>query len=140
MSENAPRDGYFQPDTLLADFAYWAKMAKLTEEEAASLFLGLNPEFTASDRQSSYGQAKPYASQYLSLRKLANRAADQKQVGYPYTPWLAWAKEECDIPVPPALEAEIVKWDGASGSAVSADRARITKLQAQIAELTAAGR
>jgi hypothetical protein len=114
-------------------------MAKWTEEEAVSLFLGLNPEYTANDDRISYGQTELYAEKYFSLRKLACRATDQKQVGHPYTParWLAWAKE-CDIPVPPALEAEIVKWDGASGSAVSADRARIAKLQAKIAELTAA--
>jgi hypothetical protein len=99
MSESAPRDGYFQPDTLRADFAYWAKMAKWTEEEAVSLFLGLNPEYTANDDRISYGQTELYAEKYFSLRKLACRATDQKQVGHPYTP-ARWLAKECDFPVP----------------------------------------
>jgi hypothetical protein len=34
--DHAPKSGYFQPDTIEADFAYWAKMPQWKEDEAAS--------------------------------------------------------------------------------------------------------
>jgi hypothetical protein len=138
MSEDASNDSFFQPDGLRASFGYWARMGKWTEEEAVSLLLGLNPAYTKSEAQLSYRHARPHAAKYLSLRKLAHRATDQKHIAYPYTParWLKWAKE-CGLPMPPVLEDNIVKWDGASGSSVSADRARIVQLEAQLAEVTA---
>jgi hypothetical protein len=137
MPESARQAGYFQPNSLQADFAYWAKMADWTEEEAASLFLGLNPDFMA-DLELTYGAATEYAAEYFSLQNLASRATERRHIPYPYSParWLTWAKE-CNLPIPPALEEEILRWDGASGSAVSADRARIVELEAQLAELTA---
>jgi hypothetical protein len=138
MSEDPLKASFFQPTTLRANFTYWAKMGKWTEEEAVSLFLGLNPAFTKSETQLTCGRTRQYAAQYFSLRKLAHRATIQKHIAYPYTPvrWLSWAKE-CDLPMPAELAEEIVKWDGASGAAVSADRARIAHLEAQLAEVTA---
>jgi hypothetical protein len=137
MPESAREAGYFQPNSLHANFAYWAKLPEWTGEEAASLILGLNPNIMA-DLELNYGTAAQYAAAYNSLENLASRAIKRQHIPYPHTPvrWLTWAKK-CNLPIPPALEEEILRWDGVSGSAVSADRARIVELEAQIAELTA---
>jgi hypothetical protein len=140
MSENEPRGGYFQPNTPAADFAYWAKMASWSKEEAASLFLGFNPDFISNEANMTYRRPTPCLTQYFSLQELARRASLRDQIPYPQTPArsLAWAKER-DLPVPPELDAEILKWDGANGATVTTDRARIKVLEARIAELTARG-
>lgn len=77
-------------------------------------------------------------AQYDSLKDLARRASYSNQIGWRRTParWLAWAKK-IDLPVPPELEAEILKWDGVNGETVSAEGARIIQLQADVARLAA---
>ena len=105
--ENGDSAGYFQPDTAQADFAYWAKMPVWKQTEAASLFLGCNPNFI------TYGveRSSTLEAQYRGLLDLANRATDDRRFGWPLSParWLAWAKN-LSLPMPPALEAEIVRW------------------------------
>lgn len=111
-----PKGGYFQPDAIEADFAYWAKMTTWNEQEAVSLILGLNPDITSDDTELYYGSASQHATKYVSLLQLARRAIEDRRIAYPNTParWLAWAKKR-DLPMPPALEAEIVRWNGVTG-------------------------
>jgi hypothetical protein len=47
MLADARMGGFFQPETVEADFAYWAKMPEWTEREAAALLCGLNPYYVA---------------------------------------------------------------------------------------------
>jgi hypothetical protein len=37
--------GSFQPQGLKVEFAYWAKMARWTANEAAAILVGLDPHF-----------------------------------------------------------------------------------------------
>jgi hypothetical protein len=118
-----------------ADFAYWATRTTWKAHEAVSLFLGLDPNFIWHNGNVSY-RAGQYKVEVLRLLAAAIDATNHKQLGYPYTParWLAWAKK-CNLPVPPALEAEIDQWSGVSGSPGSAARGRITEPETRIAEL-----
>ena len=119
-------NGHFQPEGPLANFTYWAKMRAWKETEVASLFRGLNPDFIWHHGNLS-DWAEQYEAEIHGVLRLAISATNDRGFGWPYTParWLAWAKER-DIPVPPALEAEIVRWCDVSGSAGSAGHGRIT--------------
>ncbi|MGJ0427221.1 hypothetical protein [Methylocystis sp.] len=132
--------GYFQPETSEASFVYWAKMPSWSEEEAAALLLGFNPDFISREASRTYGRAPRHITEYFSLCELTRRASGHRQIPYPQTParWLAWAKKR-DLVLLPKLEAEIVKWDGANGATVEADGKRVAELEARIAELTARG-
>jgi hypothetical protein len=135
MATNAPTGGYFQPDTLEADFAYWAKMPLWTESEATNLLLGLNPKFSFIKRSRVYGAAQTRSEEYAGLLHLAEMAREHDNIPYPHTPsrWLDWAKN-CDLPIPPALEKEISLRNSADASTPGAVRARETS-----AFLTSAG-
>jgi hypothetical protein len=106
MLAGARMGGFFQPETVEADFAYWAKMPEWTEREAAALLCGLNPYYVAKLNPDYVADGPPAA--YFGLMELAQRAIIAGLIGRPYTParWLAWAKKY-DHPIPQDLEAEI---------------------------------
>jgi hypothetical protein len=125
--EPVHRGGYFQPDTLEANFAFWAKMPQWSADEAASLLLGLNP-FLMNDHRLLDDGPSQFEDKYHSLSELAWRTLEHRDIEHPYTParWLAWAQER-DLPIPSELAAEIVKWSEVSGSVGSAASAQKQK-------------
>jgi hypothetical protein len=98
-----------QPDTLEAEFDYWAKMPTWTESEAAALLCGLNPWFAENEWRTLPPSQE---AEYEGLLELARTALHCGGVGWPPRParWLAWAKKY-EIHVPPELEAAVAKYD-----------------------------
>jgi hypothetical protein len=124
--------GFYQPNTYLADFGYWAKMANWTEGEAAAVLLGINPHYVNPREGDLSGEASQYKEQYFGILKSAKRALDAGHLrGYPApAEWVGWAKQ-LDFPIPETLVSAVEKW-GAS----SADSALVKELQAKVSALT----
>jgi hypothetical protein len=130
MEDKRPQNGFFQANTLLADFGYWAKMPKWTEHEAAAILLGINPNYIFPGALS--GRSPPNKHQYDGLLEAARRAATYDRVGKSQTPadWVEWA-EHFEHPMPEVLASEVEKW-----GAPSTHEATIAQLKAKVAALT----
>ncbi len=72
----------------------------------------------------------------MSLRQLTKRAAEARQIQWPYTPsrWRAWSKAR-DVPLAPELEAAIENFADPNLEGTTQDKARIVELESQLTTL-----
>lgn len=136
MPDDTPDGGYFQPKRLEADFIYWAKMATWTDEDAASVLLGLNPDFMRDSREVNYGAGRPHFDRYWSLKTLIKRAVAERKVSFPLTPAKVrlWASSN-GVPIPEALNAAIERWGEPQSVIATSEMVRIDELNATIRRL-----
>jgi hypothetical protein len=120
MLADARKWRFYQPDTLLADFVYWAKMAEWTESEAAALFCGLNPDYiakldpdyvgSAMNRLDLRSDANRLQAVYSGFLKLADRQTPVSLVGRIRRQSGSPGRRNMANQIPPQVEAEIVRW------------------------------
>lgn len=137
MSEQTPPlTGFYQLNTLAADFGYWAKMPNWSNQEAAALFLGCNPDKLAASFERSYGEASRVARPYESLLELAERSVETRWTDLSPREWIEWAKSR-DIPIPTPLDAAVARYEGLAAPGKSAESTRIADLESELATLKA---
>ena len=95
----------YQPDSLDANFSYWAKMSEWNYEEAAAILVGINPKRLKLDQAKfRVSVGGPARDRYKGIRELALRAYLDIEGSSP-AKWLDWARK-IDLPIPAQLEAE----------------------------------
>jgi len=145
MDKFAPRE-FWQAAIPDANCEYWARMPHWTEEEAAALLLGVNPEIMTNGSDSWEDIVRAHAGQYAGILALTRRVTANRQIEPPCTParWLAWAIA-LDMPVPEELRQLVDQWDGVGKAsedreAESLLRTRIEELEAELAAVQNAHR
>jgi len=131
---------FFNRASANADFAFWAKMAIWTLDEAISLSLGKDPRVVNWDSVNGGGEQyapaalikSPFPKYYAQRRELVRRALSVRDLVDPIRPeaFLVWAQSTFD-PVPTEL-VEQVRARGKHMADMHALSIRVAELEAQL--------